>query len=101
MDGKSQLDAAAENLKHYPNYRLEIRGHTGLRGDKKENKTLSADRAEAVKRYISITYNVDSDRMRSLGFGRERPLSKKSGESSRAYNYRLPRVELILVAEEL
>ncbi len=101
LDGKSQLDAAAENLKHYPNYRLEIRGHTGLRGDKKQNKALSADRADAVKRYINITYGVDSDRMRSLGFGSERPLAKNSGESSRAYNYRLPRVELILVAEEL
>lgn len=101
LDGKAQLDAAAENLKHYPNYRLEIRGHTGLRGDKDKNKTLSADRAEAVKRYINVTYSVDSDRMRSLGFGSERPLSKKNGESSRAYNYRLPRVELILVAEEL
>ena len=101
IEGKQQLDSAAENLKHYPNYRVEIHGHTGTRGDKKANKTLSADRADSVKRYLAATFDVDVDRIRAIGFGAEKPLAKNSGESSRAYNYRLPRVELKLVAEEL
>ncbi|GAA6136438.1 hypothetical protein NBRC116583_01850 [Arenicella sp. 4NH20-0111] len=101
LEGKGQVDQAIENLKHYPNYRLEIRGHTGLRGDKKVNIELSSDRADSVKRYINTTYNVDKDRMRAIGFGGQRPLKKQSGESSRAYNYRLPRVEIVLVAQEL
>lgn len=101
LEGKNQVDQAIENLKHYPNYRLEIRGHTGLRGDAKVNLELSSDRADSVKRYVNTTYNVDQDRMWAVGFGGDKPLKKQSGESSRAYNYRLPRVELVLVAEEL
>lgn len=101
LEGKIQLDDAAENLKHYPNYRLEIRGHTGIRGDKTQNQLLSNERAEAVQRYLGITHGIDEDRMRAIGFGGEKPLPRKNGEGQRAYNYRLPRVELVLVAEEI
>ena len=101
LDGKKEIDKATKQLKHYPNFRIVIKGHTGLRGDKDANLQLSQDRAESVARYIEITYGVDSDRIRSIGFGSKKPLPKKPGESNRAYNYRLPRVELNLVADEL
>jgi len=100
LDGKSELDIAIENLKHYPNFRIEIRGHTGARGDKQQNKLLSEERADAVKRYLDITYGISQNRMRAIGFGGEKPLPRKTGESFRSYNYRLPRVELVLVTEE-
>lgn len=101
IEGKTQLDSAAENLKHYPNYRLEVHGHTGLRGLATTNTILSKERAEAISRYMNVTYGVDIDRIRSIGFGSKKPLARNPGESSRAYNYRLPRVELKLVAEDL
>ncbi len=101
LDGKKEIDKAIKQLKHYPNFRVVIKGHTGLRGDKAANQELSQDRAESVARYIEITYSVDTDRLRAVGFGSSKPLPKKPGESNRAYNYRLPRVELNLVAEEL
>jgi len=101
LEGKSELDIAVDNLKHYPNFRVEIRGHTGMRGAKEANQVLSQERAEAVKRYLHVTYGISSNRMRAIGFGGEQPLQRESGESFRSYNYRLPRVELVLVAEEL
>lgn len=97
---KGQLDKAVENLMHYPNYRLEIRGHTGVRGDKAQNKILSTERADSVLRYISITYSIDQNRMRAVGFGGGKPLARKHREPNRSYNYRLSRVELVLVTEE-
>ena len=100
-EGKTQIDSMVESLKHYPRYRLEVRGHTGLRGDSALNKALSSDRADAVKQFLSASYSIDKDRIRSIGYGGERPLPKLNGESNRAYNYRLPRVELVLVAEEI
>lgn len=100
LEGKQQLDQAVANLKHYPNFRILVKGHTGLRGDPRVNKQLSQDRAEAVSRYLQVTYDLDEHRMRAIGFGSERPLKRKPGESSRAYGYRLPRVELSLVMEE-
>lgn len=101
LDGKKEIDKAIKQLKHYPNFRVVIKGHTGLRGDKTANQLLSQDRAESVARYIEITYNIDIDRIRAVGYGSSKPLAKKPGESNRAYNYRLPRVELNLVAEDL
>jgi outer membrane protein OmpA-like peptidoglycan-associated protein len=99
MAGKSELDKAAENLRHYPHFRVVVSGHTGLNGDPEANKALSQERAEAVKRYLMVTYNIDTNRLLALGLGSEKPLPRFPDESDRAYNYRLPRVELNLVSE--
>jgi len=101
IDGKEQLDKAAENLSHYPNYRILVKGHTGLRGDSAANRTLSQERAESVTRYLAITHQIGDNRMRAVGWGSSLPLAKNQGESDRSYNYRLPRVELALVAEDI
>ncbi len=97
---KKIVDHAVERLKHYPNFRILIKGHTSVRGDKQENIILSQGRADAVGRYLEIVYNVDANRMRALGYGGTAPLPKKSGESRRSWMYRLPRVELVLVRED-
>jgi outer membrane protein OmpA-like peptidoglycan-associated protein/ABC-type nitrate/sulfonate/bicarbonate transport system substrate-binding protein len=100
-EGKLELDQAAESLKHYPNFRVLIKGHTSTRGDAAANQALSLARAEAVKRYLSITHGLDANRTRAVGVGGKQPLPRLPGESVRAYNYRLPRVELMLVTEVL
>ncbi len=97
--GKEQIDVAAKVLKSYPNFRIVIEGHTSTRGDDAVNKTLSQERAAAVRRYLHVTYKLDRDRMRAVGYGSDRPLARQQGESSRAYRSRLPRVELKLVSE--
>jgi outer membrane protein OmpA-like peptidoglycan-associated protein len=99
QDGKVELDHAAQNLSHYPNFRVVVRGHTGTRGDANSNRELSIERAEAVKRYLMVTHNIDEARLRAMGYGGERPLKRFDGESDRAYQYRLPRVELYLASE--
>ena len=100
-EDKKEIDFAVDALKHYPNYRVVIRGHTGLHGDKKENKRLSLQRADAVKSYIEATYHIDVNRLRTVGMGSDSPLAKKPDESERAYQYRLPRVEMYLVSETM
>lgn len=96
-----ELEKAARQLTHYPNFRVMILGHTGLRGDKAANKLLSLSRAESVRRHFIKTYGVNKHRVKAVGYGAEKPLHKKPEENNRAYNYRLPRVELFLVAEEM
>ena len=97
---KQVVDQAVSRLRHYPNFRVVIEGHTGTRGDHDENLRLSRDRAEAVARYLDVVYNVDLRRLRPVGFGGKKPLPKRPGESRRAYEYRLPRVELVLARED-
>lgn len=101
QDGKLKIDEQIADLNHYPNFRVEIRGHSGLRGDKQANLVLSQERADSVLRYIGITHGIEGNRVRSKGFGSSQPLLKKTGESSRRYNYRLPRVEIKLVRETI
>ena len=101
IEGKQELDAAMENLRHYPNFRVIVKGHTGLRGNPEENLKLSQERAESVGRYLEVTYGVDPNRLRIVGYGSDKPLPRLPDESERAYGYRLPRVELSLVSEVL
>ena len=98
---KKVIDQAVERLRHYPNFRLAIKGHTDSRGDPGENMRLSRDRADSVARYLQVVYNVDPNRMRVVGLGGSQPLEKRPGESRRAWMYRLPRVEIVLAREDL
>jgi ABC-type nitrate/sulfonate/bicarbonate transport system substrate-binding protein/outer membrane protein OmpA-like peptidoglycan-associated protein len=99
--GKQTIDTAMARLSHYPHFRIVIKGHTGVRGDADENLRLSQERAEAVSRYLQITHSMDANRVRPLGLGGTKPLVPLHGESQRAYEYRLPRVELVLVREDM
>lgn len=101
LEGKTQLDLAAENLKHYPHFRVLIKGHTSMRGDAQANTRLSQARANAVSEYLKSTYNINVNRIMAVGYGGNKPLNRQDGESLRKYNYRLSRVEIALVAEAL
>ncbi|MCK4493584.1 MAG: OmpA family protein, partial [Methylococcales bacterium] len=100
LDDKRQLDTAEKTLKHYPHFRILVKGHTSTRGDETLNTVLSQDRADAVARYLKITHNIPEQRIKAFGYGGTQPLVRQASESQRAYNYRLPRVELILVADK-
>ena len=101
IDDKERLDEIAENLSHYPSFRVEIRGHSGVRGDEKENLVLSQSRAEAVARYLDLTHSIPTTRIHAVGFGGKKPLQRLADESERSYNYRLPRVEVVLMGSGL
>ena len=98
-DGKLLLDSVVENLQRYPNFRIIIKGHTGLSGDRQANLGLSAERAEAVADYLQTTHGMHANRIRAVGYGSSRPLPRLPGESDRSYAYRLPRVEIALATE--
>jgi len=100
-EGKVELQKAIANLKHYPNFRVLVKGHTGTRGDDRANRELSQKRAETVANFLVTEYGADIDRFRPIGLGASEPLPQKPGESFRAYNYRLPRVELVLMTENI
>ncbi len=97
--GKEVIDNMVAKLRHYPNFRIRINAHTGVRGDKKANKKLSQMRADDVDRYLMKKYRIDAKRTLATGYGGEKPLERLQGESRRTWLYRLPRVEIALVKE--
>ena len=99
--GEMQLDIIIENIEHYPNFRIVVKGHTDARGDTKANLTLSQQRADAVKEYMTYYYNISENRIRAIGIGGAEPLAREKDESSRSYSDRLKRVEIYLVTATL
>jgi outer membrane protein OmpA-like peptidoglycan-associated protein len=99
LEDKKELDRTAETLKGYPLFRVQVEGHTKPGGDKEADRQLSQERAEAVARYLEVTYAMSPSRLRSVGFGASKPLPRASGEAERAYRYRLSRVEIHLKQE--
>ena len=49
---KQSVDKSVEMVKHYPNFRIVIKGHTDTRGDPDENTKLSQERADNVAKYL-------------------------------------------------
>ena len=92
--GKESIDRIAQLLTHnYPGYRVIIRGHTAPGGDEAANAQLSLERSQSVMQYLKAVHGFDGARLRAEGMGSSVPPRRKPGESPRAYQYRLSRVE--------
>ena len=87
-------------ITNYPGYRVAVRGHTGA-GDEEENRKLSLVRAQAVAQYLIAVHTIDADRLHAEGKGASQSPPRKPGESERAFQYRLPRVEFVLLEENV
>jgi outer membrane protein OmpA-like peptidoglycan-associated protein len=82
------LDDLVTLLNSYPGASVEIQGHTDNNGTPESNKTLSQDRANAVKRYLSAG-GVSEARMTAVGYGQELPLADNKTEAGKTKNRRV------------
>jgi outer membrane protein OmpA-like peptidoglycan-associated protein len=82
------LDDLATLLNTYPGASVEIQGHTDNNGTPEANKTLSQDRANAVKRYLSAG-GVAEVRMTAVGYGQELPIADNATPAGKAKNRRV------------
>ncbi|MDJ0958943.1 MAG: OmpA family protein, partial [Arenicellales bacterium] len=65
------LDSVGEmlNLDGVEDRKLIIEGHTDSAGSREYNQKLSESRAEAVKLYLMSVFNIDPDRLVTVGRG--------------------------------
>ncbi len=73
-EARSTLDKQASWLGQYPNYRITIEGHADERGTREYNLALGARRAAATRDYLT-SRGVPKSRMRTISFGKERPVA--------------------------
>jgi len=73
-EGRSIVTAQAVWLRQYANYPIAIEGHADERGTREYNIALGARRAETVKNFL-ISQGIDPRRVRTVSFGKERPVA--------------------------
>jgi peptidoglycan-associated lipoprotein len=88
-EAESKLTEFAEKLKgENKNVYLEIQGHTDASGDKMYNFKLGEERAEAVRRFLS-KQGIALNRMSTISYGEDEPVSKNTSRKGRAENRRV------------
>ena len=87
-ESQTIIDQIVEMLKSNPSLKISIEGHTDNVGTPTTNKTLSENRANAVKNAL-ITKGTDKSRLSSKGFGQDNPISDNNTEEGKAKNRRV------------
>jgi peptidoglycan-associated lipoprotein len=68
------LDKQASWLQRYPRYTFLIEGHADERGTREYNYSLGARRAQTVNDYLA-SRGIGANRMRTVSYGKERPVA--------------------------
>ena len=84
---KTILKGQAEWLQTYRVVTVTLEGHCDERGTREYNLALGARRAAAVKDYL-VSLGVAADRLKTVSFGKERPVCEQSNEACWTQNRR-------------
>jgi len=71
---RATLDKQAQWLNNYGQYSFTIEGHADERGTREYNIALGARRAQAARDYLA-SRGVSPARMRTISYGKERPVA--------------------------
>ena len=71
---RATLDKQAQWLNQYARYAFTVEGHADERGTREYNIALGARRAQAVREYFTAR-GIQATRMRTVSYGKERPIA--------------------------
>ena len=71
---RGTLDRQAQWLNQYGQYAFTIEGHADERGTREYNLALGARRANSVRDYLG-SRGIATNRMRTISYGKERPVA--------------------------
>jgi peptidoglycan-associated lipoprotein len=79
-DARSTLATDADLLKRYPSFDFVIEGHCDDRGTEAYNLALGERRAAAAREYLQ-SLGIDTSRMKTVSYGKEKPFCTDDTES--------------------
>ncbi|MCA9707854.1 MAG: OmpA family protein [Myxococcales bacterium] len=82
------LSEALRVFRDYPDFNVEIVGHTDSRGSREHNLDLSEQRAEAVRQWL-VDHEIEPTRIITRGAGPDEPLEPNNTKRGRAKNRRI------------
>jgi len=71
---RATLDKQAQWLKQYNRYAFTVEGHADERGTREYNIALGARRAQTVREYFTARV-IQATRMKTVSYGKERPVA--------------------------
>jgi peptidoglycan-associated lipoprotein len=74
VQARSTLDKQAQWLQNYNRYSFTVEGHADERGTREYNVALGARRSQIVREYLAAR-GVEPSRMRTISYGKERPVA--------------------------
>jgi peptidoglycan-associated lipoprotein len=86
-EGRTVLQGQSQWLAANPNYAIIIEGHADEQGTREYNLALGARRAAAVQQFL-MAQGVAPDRMKTISYGKERPIEVCSEEACYSRNRR-------------
>lgn len=86
-EGRATLNGQSQWLMTNSDYLTVIEGHADEQGTREYNLALGARRANTVREYL-ISRGVPASRIRTVSYGKERPIAVCSNESCYAQNRR-------------
>ncbi|MXO85970.1 peptidoglycan-associated lipoprotein Pal [Altererythrobacter aurantiacus] len=86
-EDSAALRTQAGYLNQYPNITVTVEGHTDERGTREYNLALGERRANAAKNFL-VSLGIPESRIRTVSYGKERPVALGSNESAWAQNRR-------------
>jgi outer membrane protein OmpA-like peptidoglycan-associated protein len=94
-ESKAALTEFAEHLTtENSNVYVEIQGHTDSVGSEGYNYELGLERAEAVRRFLSVNTGLPLDRMEVISYGDSSPIADNETREGRSQNRRVVLVVL-------
>jgi len=96
---KEELGVACKNLVHYPEHRLIVQAHVSAGSDPEIDRSLSQERADAIRDYLVSSCGITDTRVYAEGQGSLKPLERLQGESVRAWKRRCRRAKIFIAPE--
>ena len=76
----AKLDKVAAYINRYDNLYLIIEGHCDQRGTEEYNRSLGDRRANMIREYL-VKANIDTARLRTISYGKDKPAVEGNDET--------------------
>jgi len=92
------LEKVKQAVEMFPNCKIVVEGHTDATGNAATNMTLSEKRAFAIMQFMRQTMQLSTDRIKSMGYGSDKPIASNQSKDGRTQNRRIDIV--IMMADQ-
>lgn len=84
-----RVENIGQMMQQNPNSMVVVEGHTDDVGDEAANLKLSEERAVGIKTLLTQIYGIEAARIKTVGYGENRPLVSNATENGRSRNRRV------------